>query len=116
MKLTVRDAEAKGKLKRAFKLSMQALSVEATKQITSSDWDSGQDLVDTGQLRAAQTLRFLQVYVAVLLWPVQHAAPVFLGATLRNGTTIAARNAPRRALDKWRADDTFGRIARGLLG
>ena len=103
------------KIQRAFKVSAFALGREITIWITSSDWPTGKDIVDAGQLRASQQIVFTDNYAAVFTWNTEYAAPVFLGAVLNNGTVIPARNAPERGLKSFRDKRVFDRLAEGIL-
>ena len=116
MKYVSKTSDLKKGLKKAFKTSAHALGREVTFWITSADWPSGQDIVDTGQLRASQQLDFTGDFSAQFSWNTEYAAPVFLGATLNNGITITARNAPMRGVKSFQAKDVFGRLAKGVLG
>lgn len=90
-------------IREAFKKAVVELANEATKVISKpTQWQgfSGvRDIVDIGQLRASQQIVFVELtgstYSAEIRYPVEYAAAVHNGATIRyrNGNTrrISAR-------------------------
>ena len=65
------------------------LSAEYTSEISSDKWDwvDGQtrDIVDTGRLRASQTVRRVSDTEFEFSWPVEYAAQVHEGTKLKGG-------------------------------
>jgi hypothetical protein len=95
------------------------LSVEYTKEISSEKWDwvDGQqrDIVDTGRLRASQTVRPVSDTKYEFSWPVEYAAQVHEGTKLKGGGEWPARPWTRTALENVDSKSFFESILRREL-
>tara|TARA_B100001175_G_C19228054_1_gene503906 strand:- start:278 stop:649 length:372 start_codon:yes stop_codon:yes gene_type:complete len=95
------------------------LSVEYTKEISSAKWDwvDGQqrDIVDTGRLRASQTVRLVSDTKYEFNWPVEYAAQVHEGTKLKGGGEWPARPWTRTALENVDSKSFFESILRREL-
>jgi hypothetical protein len=95
------------------------LSVEYTKEISSEKWDwvDGQqrDIVDTGRLRASQTVRLVSDTKYEFNWPVEYAAQVHEGTKLKGGGEWPARPWTRTALENVDSKSFFESILRREL-
>ena len=95
------------------------LSVEYTKEISSEKWDwvDGQqrDIVDTGRLRASQTVRPVSDTKYEFSWPVEYAAQVHEGTKLKGGGEWPARPLTRTALENVDSKSFFESILRREL-
>ena len=95
------------------------LSVEYTKEISSAKWDwvDGQqrDIVDTGRLRACQTVRLVSDTKYEFNWPVEYAAQVHEGTKLKGGGEWPARPWTRTALENVDSKSFFESILRREL-
>ena len=95
------------------------LSVEYTKEISSEKWDwvDGQqrDIVDTGRLRASQTVRLVSDTKYEFNWPVEYAAQVHEGTKLKGGGEWPARPWTRTALENVDSNSFFESILRREL-
>ena len=95
------------------------LSVEYTKEISSEKWDwiDGQqrDIVDTGRLRASQTVRPVSDTKYEFSWPVEYAAQVHEGTKLKGGGEWPARPWTKTALENVNAKSFFESILRREL-
>lgn len=95
------------------------LSVEYTKEISSEKWDwvDGQqrDIVDTGRLRASQTVRPVSDTKYEFNWPVEYAAQVHEGTKLKGGGEWPARPWTRTALENVDSKSFFESILRREL-
>lgn len=103
----------------ATKQLVNRLSVEYTKEISSSKWDwpDGQrrDIVDTGRLRASQTYREVSDTKYEFSWPVEYATQVHEGAKLKDGGEWPARPWTRTALENLDSKKFFETILRREL-
>lgn len=95
------------------------LSVEYTSEISSPKWEwiDGQqrDIVDTGRLRASQTVRKVSDTEYEFSWPVEYAAQVHEGAKLKGGGEWPARPWTRTALENVDPKSYFESILRREL-
>ena len=95
------------------------LSAEYTSEISSDKWDwvDGQtrDIVDTGRLRASQTVRRVSDTEFEFSWPVEYAAQVHEGTKLKGGGEWPARPWTRTALENVDAKSYFETILRREL-
>jgi hypothetical protein len=95
------------------------LSVEYTNEISSEKWDwiDGQqrDIVDTGRLRASQTVRLVSDTKYEFSWPVEYAAQVHEGTKLKGGGEWPARPWTRTALENVDSKSFFESILRREL-
>ena len=95
------------------------LSAEYTKEISSAKWDwvDGQrrDIVDTGRLRASQTVRAVSDTKYEFNWPVEYAAQVHEGTKLKGGGEWPARPWTRTALENVDSKSFFESILRREL-
>ena len=94
-KLTLKIDQINAATERAFTETAFILGREFTRVIseprTWAGWDNSRDIVDTGQLRSSQQLVFTAPLEAIYSWPVEYAAYVHEGYTLRNGTRVEGR-------------------------
>lgn len=70
----------------------------------------GQDIVDRGELRASQQLRFIKPEVGQFDWSVDYGIHVLTGYTLRNGTTQPGRDWIKLGLEQFDLQATFGKL------
>ena len=95
------------------------LSAEYTSEISSDKWDwvdgSTRDIVDTGRLRASQTVRRVSDTEFKFSWPVEYAAQVHEGTKLKGGGEWPARPWTRTALENVDAKSYFETILRREL-
>mgnify|MGYP003335152253 FL=1 len=95
------------------------LSAEYTSEISSDKWDwvdgSTRDIVDTGRLRASQTVRRVSDTEFEFSWPVEYAAQVHEGTKLKGGGEWPARPWTRTALENVDAKSYFETILRREL-
>lgn len=95
------------------------LSAEYTKEISSDKWPwvdgSTRDIVDTGRLRASQTVREVSPQKYEFSWPVEYAAQVHEGAKLKGGGEWPARPWTRSALENFDSKSYFEDILRREL-
>lgn len=111
------------KFDRAVAAATQALvnklSAEYTSEISSPKWDwvdgSRRDIVDTGRLRASQSVRQISDTEFQFSWPVEYAAQVHEGAKLKGGGEWPARPWTRTALENVDAKSYFETILRREL-
>lgn len=112
-KFTLKVPEINAAAEQAFKETAFILGREFTRVITEprswSGFKGARDIVgeDYGVLRASQQLVFTKPLEAVYSWPVDHAAPVHEGYTMRNGRKIAGRPWTQVALREFDIDKTF---------
>lgn len=110
-------------IERAVAKATQALtnrmSAEYTSEISSSKWEwvDGQmrDIVDTGRLRASQTVRQVSPTQYEVSWPVEYATQVHEGAKLKGGGEWPARPWTETALENVNAKSFFESILRREL-
>ena len=91
---------------RAFKSAMFALGVKFTEEISLNKWNwitppSPRDIVDTGRLRASQSLEFESPTEAIFNWATDYALYVHEGVQFRNGTRTRARRWTESALNNF---------------
>ncbi|MAO76128.1 MAG: hypothetical protein CL699_07510 [Chloroflexi bacterium] len=95
------------------------LSAEYTSEISSDKWDwvdgRTRDIVDTGRLRASQTVRRVSDTEFEFSWPVEYAAQVHEGTKLKGGGEWPARPWTRTALENVDAKSYFETILRREL-
>lgn len=95
------------------------LSAEYTSEISSDKWDwvdgRTRDIVDTGRLRASQTVRRVSDTEFEFSWPVEYAAQVHEGTKLKAGGEWPARPWTRTALENVDAKSYFETILRREL-
>ncbi len=95
------------------------LSVEYTKEISADKWEwvDGQkrDIVDTGRLRASQTVRRVDDSKFQFSWPVEYATEVHEGAKLKGGGEWPARPWTKTALENVDPKSFFETILRREL-
>lgn len=111
------------KFDRAVAAATQALvnklSAEYTSEISSPKWDwvdgSKRDIVDTGRLRASQSVRQISDTEFEFSWPVEYAAQVHEGTKLKGGGEWPARPWTRTALENVDAKSYFETILRREL-
>jgi hypothetical protein len=118
-KVTVKIDSVDAAAEQAFKETVFIVGREFTRVITEPrSWDGfeGQrDIVDKGQLRSSQQVVFTQPLEAIYSWPVEHAASVALGYTLRNGKEVKGRNWTEIALQEFDAQAAFEQRYRANL-
>mgnify|MGYP007063390166 CR=1 FL=1 len=82
---------------------VQRLSVEYTNEISTAKWEwvdgKKRDIVDTGRLRASQTVRRVDDAKFEFSWPVEYATQVHEGAKLKGGGEWPARPWTKTALE-----------------
>lgn len=108
---------------RAVAKSTQALvnrlSAQYTAEISADKWDwtdgKTRDIVDTGRLRASQTVRRISDTAFECSWPVEYAIEVHEGAKLKNGRVWPARPWTKTALQTFDARSYFETILRREL-
>jgi len=104
---------------KATQALVNRLSAEYTSEISSNKWDwvdgRTRDIVDTGRLRASQTVRRVSDTSFEFSWPVEYAAEVHEGAKLKNGGEWPARPWTRTALENVDAKSYFETILRREL-
>lgn len=109
--LSVKVAEIDEAAKQAFVETAFLVAREFTRVITEPrTWDGfegARDIVDRGQLRSAQQLVFTGATEAICSWPVEHAAYVHEGYTLRNGKEIKGRPWTQIAVQEFDAQQAF---------
>lgn len=111
------------KFNRAVAVAMQRLverlSLEYTKEISSSKWKwtdgKLRDIVDSGRLRASQTVRPAAFNRYEFSWPVEYALQVHEGAKLKDGGEWPARPWTSSALENFDAKKFFEDILRREL-
>ena len=111
------------KLDRAIAKATQALvnrlSAEYTAEISADKWQwvDGQmrDIVDSGRLRASQTVRKVSDTQFEVSWPVEYATQVHEGAKLKGGGEWPARPWTQTALENVDAKSYFETILRREL-
>jgi len=95
------------------------LSAEYTKEISSAKWDwvdgARRDIVDTGRLRASQTVTQVSDTKYQFSWPVEYAAQVHEGTKLKSGGEWPARPWTRTALENVDSKKYFETILRREL-
>jgi|TARA_B100000405_G_scaffold39612_1_gene26606 hypothetical protein len=95
------------------------LSAEYTSEISSDKWNwvdgRTRDIVDTGRLRASQTVRRVSDTEFEFSWPVEYAAQVHEGTKLKGGGEWPARPWTRTALENVDAKSYFETILRREL-
>lgn len=95
------------------------LSAEYTREISSAKWKwidgSYRDIVDTGRLRASQTVRKVSDTKYEFSWPVEYATQVHEGAKLKGGGEWPARPWTRTALENVDPKSYFETILRREL-
>lgn len=95
------------------------LSVEYTNEISSPKWKwvdgAYRDIVDTGRLRASQTVRRVSDTEFQFSWPVEYAAQVHEGTKLKGGGEWPARPWTRTALENVDPKSYFETILRREL-
>lgn len=102
---------------KAFKESMFLLGRDFTRIISAPGYfpSSGEDIVDTGLLRASQQLNFPNPYTAIFRWPVEYSAAVHNGARFKNGRAVIGRPWTRDPLSR-SLGPTFNKILARKLG
>lgn len=95
--LEINSDRIEEELAQAFNSAMFALGVKFTEEISTNKWEwikppSPRDIVDTGRLRASQSLEFESPTQALFNWSTDYAVYVHEGVQFRNGT----RTPPRR--------------------
>lgn len=104
-------------VKEAFKETNLVLGREFTQVISDPSAFRefpGQDIVDTGALRASQEVQFTDDIVT-FRWPVQYAEYVHEGYTLRSGRKQPARPWTRVAMRRKNPQSVFNTILRNKL-
>jgi len=95
------------------------LSAEYTNEISSEKWKwndgSLRDIVDTGRLRASQTVTRVTPTRYQFSWPVEYATEVHEGAKLKGGGEWPARPWTRTALENVDPKKYFETILRREL-
>ena len=95
------------------------LSAEYTAEISADkwEWNDGRtrDIVDTGRLRASQTVRKVSDTEFEFNWPVEYATQVHEGTKLKNGGEWPARPWTKTALKNLDAKTYFETILRREL-
>lgn len=118
-KLTIKTGEINAAAQRAFSETAFLLGREFTRVISEPrTWDGFEgkrDIVDTGVLRASQQLVFPSPFTAVYSWPVEYAAYVHEGYTLRNGRELKGRPWTEIAQVEFDVEATFAERYRANL-
>lgn len=106
-------------LAKATRALVDRLSAEYTKEISSPKWEwvdgSLRDIVDTGRLRASQTVREVSENKYEFSWPVEYATQVHEGTKLKGGGEWPARPWTRTALENVDPKKYFETILRREL-
>lgn len=103
----------------AFQDTCLLLGREFTKVISEPgafDAFPDSDIVDTGQLRAAQQLEFRSPGLASYSWNLDYAAAVHFGYTLRNGEEEPGRPWTELGLERFDFEGTYGKLLADRLG
>lgn len=104
---------------RATQGLVNRLSAEYTAEISADkwEWNDGRtrDIVDTGRLRASQTVRKVSDTEFEFNWPVEYATQVHEGTKLKNGGEWPARPWTKTALENLDAKTYFETILRREL-
>jgi hypothetical protein len=104
---------------RATRELVNRLSAEYTSEISSDKWrwndGSLRDIVDTGRLRASQTVREAGTNRYQFSWPVEYATQVHEGTKLKGGGEWPARPWTRTALENVDPKKFFETILRREL-
>lgn len=119
MKVNLDISVIQGKAIEAFQETCQLAHREMIQVISDPNaFDNfpGQDIVDTGNLRASQQPpQFTSPTEAVFVNAAEYAYFVALGYTLRNGKQQPGRNWMMLALDRVDAQATFNKLLEGKL-
>lgn len=107
-------AELNERLEKTVAVVALAVGAEFTKAITDPIWawpegDTPRDIVDKGQLRAAQTMTRIGPFLFQFDWAVEYAAAVHEGATFQDGRTLPARPWTRVGLQRARPIELLAR-------
>lgn len=104
---------------RATQELVNRLSAEYTNEISAEKWKwndgSLRDVVDTGRLRASQTVQKVGENKFQFSWPVEYAAQVHEGTKLKGGGEWPARPWTRTALENVDPKKYFETILRREL-
>ena len=110
-RLSLNIPEINSATERAFADTAFLLGREFTRVITEprtwQGFEGSRDIVDLGQLRSSQQLVFTKPLEAVYSWPVEYAAPVHEGYTLRDGRRIEGRPWTQIALQEFDIEQTY---------
>ena len=109
LKITARvnlkvEGQVSAAAQKAFVATALALDRELKLALSDPVWEwpnqpSPRDIVDTGQLRASQTMVFSPTSVS-FAWPVAYAAAVHEGVSYSNGTILPPRKWTDLAVDR----------------
>lgn len=73
----------------------------------------GQDIVDTGRLRASTQVDFESPLIAVFSWSVEYAAYVHEGYVSANGRVVLGRPWTEVAIERLKPEEAFNKLFRG---
>ena len=73
----------------------------------------GQDIVDTGRLRASTQFEFESPEIAVFSWSVEYAAYVHEGYVAADGRVVLGRPWTEVAIERLEPEKTFNKLFRG---
>lgn len=115
MKISIDPNKLEAAAKSAWADTSQIMGIEFTKAITDPiyPWPRGEsprDVVDRGQLRAAQRVIPVGDFATEFSWPVDHALPVHNGAVLRNGTILSPRRWTDKAFERRNPSEVFSKL------
>ncbi len=118
-KVTVKIDSIDAATEQSFKEAVFIVGREFTRVITEprtwEGFEGTRDIVDKGQLRSSQQVVFTQPLEAIYSWPVEYAAYVHEGYTLRNGREIKGRPWTQVALEEFDAQAAFEQRYRANL-
>ena len=104
---------------KATRALVNRLSAEYTSEISSPKWEwvdsELRDIVDTGRLRASQTVRQVSDTKFEFSWPVEYASQVHEGTKLKGGGEWPERPWTKTALENVDAKSYFETILRREL-
>lgn len=117
MRITWNGSAIAARALEAFRDTNRLLEREIVQQISSDKWQwtdgKLRDVVDTGRLRAAQSLSFSAPNVAAHSSSTEYSLAVHEGARFRNGTAFPARPFMTEAVNELDLAATFARLYRG---
>ena len=104
---------------KATRALVNRLSAEYTAEISADKWQwvdgRTRDIVDSGRLRASQTVRQVSETQFEVSWPVEYAMQVHEGTKLKDGREWPARPWTQTALENVDAKSYFETILRREL-
>ena len=73
----------------------------------------GQDIVDTGRLRASTQVDFESPLIAVFSWSVEYAAYIHEGYVRADGQVVPGRPWTEVAIERLKPEEAFNKLFRG---